>query len=134
VLATNPATRAKTPAPVPDVDVPERLETVLTEARFTDWIATGKPGEVLQYHEGLLLLDRSPTGSALPAKERARLHAVARRAWIACELGLVHLLSRKIAEGHYQYLAVRARHSLTPTEVRACIRQTLALQALSKPN
>jgi len=80
----------------------------LTEAQFCDWMAEARLGEALLYHEGLLLRDRSESASALDAKERARLHAVARRAWIACELGLVHLFSIKVDEGHYRYIALRS--------------------------
>jgi len=80
----------------------------LTEAQFCDWMAEARLGEALLYHEGLLLRDRSESASALDAKERARLHAVARRAWIACELGLVHLFSIKVDEGNYRYIALRS--------------------------
>ena len=86
----------------------------LTEAQFCDWMADARVGEALQYHEGLLLRDRSESASALNAKERARLHAVASRAWIACELGLVHLFSVKVDEGHYRYIALRSAHNPLP--------------------
>ena len=62
----------------------------LTEERFANWIGDALVGQSIQYHEGFLLLDRSESGSGLGTKERNRLHSVARRAWIACELGLVH--------------------------------------------
>ena len=65
--------------------------TPLTEAALCDWIAQALPGERLQYHEGLLLVDRSEANSPYPPKERQRIDAVAKRAWRACELGLVHL-------------------------------------------
>ncbi len=90
----------------------------LTEAKLCDWIAGALFGQAIQYHEGLLLMDRSEAGSRLPRKERERLHAVARRAWIACECGLVHLFSVKVADGHYRYLAVRSASTLTPPEIR----------------
>ena len=90
----------------------------LTEAQFCDWMADARVGEALQYHEGLLLRDRSESASALNAKERVRLHAVARRAWIACELGLVHLFSAKVDEDHYRYFALRSAH--TPLSDAAC--------------
>lgn len=95
----------------------------LSEAAFCDWIASALVGQSIQYHEGLLLVDRSETGSALSAKNRARLHAVARRAWIACELGLVHLFSLKVALGHYRYIAVRSSSVLTPPEIRTRLRK-----------
>lgn len=89
----------------------------LTEAQLCDWIADARVGEAIQYHEGLLLQDRSEASSPLSAKERARLHAVARRAWIACELGLVHLFSVKVGEGHYRYLALRSAQTTPPVEI-----------------
>ena len=74
----------------------------LTETGLCDWMANALVGQSIQYHEGFLLLDRSDSGSGLLSKDRNRLHALARRAWIACELGLVHLFSLKVADGHYR--------------------------------
>jgi len=104
----------------------------LTEAGFCDWIASALVGQSIQYHEGLLLIDRSETGSSLPTRERARLHAVARRAWIACEMGLVHLFSLKLADGHYRYIAVRSASPLTPPEIRTRLRTAVALSPASR--
>lgn len=98
----------------------------MTEAALCDWIADARAGHALQYHEGHLLVDRSELCSALPPKERARLHAMARRAWIACELGLVHLFSQKVSDGHYRYLAVRAATPLAPPQIRTQLRQRSA--------
>ncbi|MCW2311472.1 hypothetical protein [Rhodoferax antarcticus] len=93
-----------------------------TEANLCDWIAGATAGNAIQYHEGLLLLDRSEHGSTHPTKERARIHAVARRAWIACELGLVHLFSQKVGECHFRYLAIRSNSSLKAPDIRARLR------------
>ena len=95
----------------------------LTEAAACDWIANALVGQSIQYHEGFLMMDRSDCGSGLSAKERSRLHSVARRMWIACELGLVHLFSLKVADCHYRYLAVRSANTLTPPEIRTRLRQ-----------
>lgn len=95
----------------------------LTEAGFCDWLASAYVGQSIQYHEGHLLLDRSESGSRLTSKDRQRLHALARRAWIACELGLVHLFSLKVADGHYRYIAVRSASTLTPPEIRTRLHQ-----------
>ena len=96
-----------------------------TEIVACHWIADAVAGHVMQYHEGHLLVDRSELSSALPPKDRARLHAVARRMWIACELGLVHLFSQKVGEGHYRYLAVRAATPLAPPQIRTQLRQRI---------
>jgi hypothetical protein len=90
----------------------------LTEAALCDWIAEARAGHAVNYHEGHLIVDRSELCGALPPRERARLHAMARRAWIACELGLVHLFSQRLGEGRYRYLAVRAATPLAPPQVR----------------
>lgn len=96
-----------------------------SEANLCDWIASALVGHCIQYHDGLLLRDRSETTSELSTKERARIHAVARRAWIACELGLVHLFSQRVGEDHYRYLAMRSSCTLKPPEIRTqvCIAQ-----------
>lgn len=107
-------------AVAPPVYVPTEK---LTEAGLCDWIANALVGQSIQYHEGFLLLDRSDSGSSLDSKDRNRLHSVARRAWIGCEMGLVHLYSLKVADGHYRYLAVRSANTLTPPEIRTRLRQ-----------
>lgn len=92
--------------------------TPLTEATLCDWIAQALPGERLQYHQGLLLVDRSEANSPYPPKERQRIHAVAKRAWHACELGLVHLVSQRTAPFEFAYIAVRARMTPLASQVR----------------
>ena len=85
----------------------------LTEAAWCAWMAQAQVGEAIQYHDGFLLRDRSEAYSALTAQERARIHATARQAWIACERGFVHLFSLRIADSHYRYLAIRSGRALT---------------------
>jgi len=97
-------------------------EKPLNETAFCDWIARARVGQAIQYHEGFLMLDRAEATSDLPAKDRTRLHAVARRAWIACELGLIHLFSQRVGDGHYRYFAVRSSTPLPSPDVRARLR------------
>ena len=94
----------------------------VTEAILCDWVASALVGHCIQYHEGLLLRDRSEISSEHTTKERARIHSVARRAWIACELGLVHLFSQKVDDDHYRYLAMRSSSPLKPPEIRTQLR------------
>jgi len=103
----------------------------LSETNLCDWVASALVGHCIQYHEGLLLRDRSETSSDLTTKDRARIHSVARRAWIACELGLVHLFSQKVGEDHYRYLAMRSSSPLKPPEIRTQLR--IAQMAPSNP-
>ena len=103
----------------------------LSEANLCDWVASALVGHCIQYHEGLLLRDRSETSSDLTTKDRARIHSVARRAWIACELGLVHLFSQKVGDDHYRYMAMRSSSPLKPPEIRTQLR--IAQMAPSNP-
>ena len=103
----------------------------LSEANLCDWVASALVGHCIQYHEGLLLRDRSETSSDLITKDRARIHSVARRAWIACELGLVHLFSQKVGDDHYRYMAMRSSSPLKPPEIRTQLR--IAQMAPSNP-
>ena len=105
-----------------------------SEANLCDWIASALVGHCIQYHEGLLLRDRSETCSEFSTKDRARIHAVARRAWIACELGLVHLFSQRVGDDHYRYLAVRSSSTLKPPEMRTQLRTAQIAPAHRKPH
>ena len=106
----------------------------LSEANLCDWVASALVGHCIQYHEGLLLRDRSETSSDLTTKDRARIHSVARRAWIACELGLVHLFSQKVGDDHYRYLAMRSSSPLKPPEIRTHLRIAQMATSNRKPH
>ena len=96
----------------------------LTESALCDWIATAMAGERLQYHQGLLLVDRSDANSPYTTRERQRIHAVAKRAWRACELGLIHLVSQRIEPFVFRYITVRALMSPNASQVRKQLRTT----------
>ncbi len=85
---------------------------VVTEGQFCDWIATAVAGEQFQYHRGYLICDRAGSNGAYDSTDRHRINAVARRAWIGAELGLLHLYSVRLGEGNYRYVAVRSDTSL----------------------
>jgi hypothetical protein len=90
----------------------------LTEKALCDWIGSATAGERIQYHHGLLLVDRSASQSTYPVKEQKRIRSVAERAWRACELGLVHLVSRRIAPYVFAYIAVRSLRTPTAPRLR----------------
>lgn len=96
----------------------------LTEGTLSDWIATSVAGERIQYHQGLLLVDRSDANSTFPTKDRQRIHALAKRAWHACELGLIHLVSQRIEPFVFRYIAVRSLTTSKSALVRAQLRTT----------
>ena len=52
----------------------------LTVGRFRSWLARSEPGAALEYHRGLLILDRSPA-SELGEDERRTVAKIADAAW-----------------------------------------------------
>lgn len=84
----------------------------LDEGEFCDWIATASSGKSIEYHRGFLLSDRSGANGAYSIKDQQRISALARRAWIGAELGLLHLYSERLGEAWYRYVAVRANTTL----------------------
>jgi hypothetical protein len=82
----------------------------LTAGRFRSWLARSEPGAALEYHRGLLILDRSP-GSELSEDERRTVAKVADAALGAAEHGLVHLVQRRNGAFDFSYVAIKAAPS-----------------------
>lgn len=85
----------------------------LTEIEFCRWIANAIKDDSIVYYRGHLLRDRSETLSTLDKYNRQRVNALARRAWIACEMGLIHLFSERIDDNDYRYIAKKTRYGIT---------------------
>ena len=78
----------------------------ISEIEFLAWAGHALPGDVLEYHRGFLALDGHPQGTQLAECDRAALARLAREAWRAAELGLVHLVQRRHGDNDYAYLAI----------------------------
>lgn len=82
----------------------------LTEA-FDDWLDTAKTGQVLTYYRGFLKMDRTFTISIEPDRVELVLDEdvdkVGRHAMAAFVDGKVHLFQRKVADGVYEYIAMK---------------------------
>jgi hypothetical protein len=84
-------------------------------AAFRAWLTRAKPGERLQYHRGLLALDRVKGTSPLGEPERRRLTALAEHASALAGGGKLHLLQQRHGDADYSYWAV-ARAPARPIE------------------
>jgi hypothetical protein len=80
---------------------------LISVAEFRGWLARAAPGAALEYHRGLLILDRSPA-SELSEDERRVVARLADAAFQAAEEGRVHLVQRRNGEFDFSYLAVKA--------------------------
>lgn len=80
-----------------------RLDTaprVVDANGFADWVVGSAPGDVVEYHRGLLARDR-----AMPKAHEIDMLGTA--AWQSCAAGRVALVQRRIGEGVCAYLAIR---------------------------
>ena len=79
----------------------------LTVGRFWSWLARSEPGAGLEYHRGLLILDRSP-GSELGKDERRTVAKIADAALAAAADGLLHLVQCRHGPFDFSYVAIKA--------------------------
>lgn len=94
----------------------------LTDIAFCAWVAQAEPGDWLEYHRGVLAVDRLKTISDLSERERSRVDQLAARALRAAEEGLVHLVQTRIAPDRFSYLAVaRPRTERAAKTIRTLI-------------
>jgi hypothetical protein len=93
-----------------------------TEIDLLAWLGQAKAGDVLEYHQGFLALDRSTRKDSVKERERAALGRVADQAMRLAEHGLVHLLQRRVRDERFSYLAIaRPRAVSSPLSISTLI-------------
>jgi hypothetical protein len=95
---------------------------------FRIWLRQAKPGDRIEYHQGFLTVDRSPT-SRFADHERRILTKLASTVLKAADASQVHLLQRRHGAGDYSYIAVRARRrakARAPTMALSLLKKTAA--------
>ena len=93
-----------------------------TEIDLLAWVGQAAAGDIHEYHQGFLALDRSSHGDAFRERERAALGRVADQAMRLAEHGLVHLLQRRIRPECFSYLAIaRPRTVSSPLSISTLI-------------
>lgn len=78
--------------------------------QFERWFRDAKAGSTFMYHEGFLLQDKAHDfflSGKVFRTPRGETDVVATHAWLGYLNGLLELVQRKCADGHYQYFAVR---------------------------
>ena len=93
-----------------------------TEIDLLAWVGQASPGDILEYHQGFLALDRSTRKASVKERERAALGRVADQAMRLAEHGLVHLLQRRVRDERFSYLAIaRPRTVSSPLSISTLI-------------
>ena len=93
-----------------------------TEIDLLAWVGQAAAGDILEYHQGFLALDRSSHGDAFRDLERAALGRIADQAMRLAEHGFVHLLQRRVRDERFSYLAIaRPRTVSSPLSISTLI-------------
>ena len=93
-----------------------------TEIDLLAWVGQAAAGDILEYHQGFLALDRSSHGDAFRDLERAALGRIADQAMRLAEHGFVHLLQRRVRDERFSYLAIaRPRAVSSPLSISTLI-------------
>ena len=80
----------------------------LTEEQLCRWVGRAEAGARIEYHHGHLSVDRSHETTSLDEKARQGLAKVADRAFALAGEGLLILVQRRLDEGGFSYLAIKA--------------------------
>jgi len=72
-----------------------------TEIDLLAWVGQAAAGDILEYHQGFLALDRSSHGDAFRERERTALGRIADQAMRLAEHGFVHLLQRRVCSERF---------------------------------
>ena len=84
------------------------LSLIIDRVGFEAWLKTARPGGRIEYHRGLLSVDRQPKLNSSDNEKRSELHRLAARVLSAAEQGLVHLVQRRRGAEDFSYLAIKA--------------------------
>jgi hypothetical protein len=90
-------------------------DDVITEATLCRWLGAAAPGDQFTYHKGFLAVDCDSSSDRPTQREKAELRRVARRAMLAAETGLAHLVQRRNGPNDFTYLLI-ARPRPKPAE------------------
>ena len=82
-----------------------------TDIGLLAWLNQAKPGDAIEYHRGLLALDRSRELSALSEDDRQALRRLANLAMRLADRGLIDLVQRRIRPDCFSYIAIARRRN-----------------------
>jgi hypothetical protein len=91
---------------------PQRASLLVDEKGLRAWLATAKSGDVIEYHRGVLAIDRLARGSRLGERNGQELNRVADLLFAMTGAGRGHLLQRRHGDGDYSYLFVLRSQTL----------------------
>ena len=82
---------------------------ILRESAFGRWLGNARGGERIEYHRGVLVIDREPRCTSLAERHRQELVRIADRVMALAGEGRVFLLQERRGKDDFSYVAVMAK-------------------------
>jgi hypothetical protein len=101
----------------PEFPAATQASLLLREEAFCGWIGQAEPGDRLEYHRGLLAVDRRENFSLLGNADRRELAAIADRALALADEGRLLLVQKRHGPADFSYLALMPKRPSQPTAV-----------------
>jgi DNA-directed RNA polymerase specialized sigma24 family protein len=99
--------------------IPRRTSLLIDETELRLWLATAEGGTTLEYHRGVLAVDRLVHGSRLSEPDRQQLERVADTLFSLATAGRGYLVQRRHGDGDYSYLFVVGAKGLRSESLRS---------------
>lgn len=96
--------------------LPPRVPLLVDEAELARWLATARRGDLLEYHRGVLAIDRLFYAGRPGGEHRRQLDRVANILLALAQEGGGHVLQRRHGDGDYSYIFVMGR-AVSPTGI-----------------
>jgi hypothetical protein len=77
-----------------------------TDIGLLAWLNQAEPGDAIEYHRGFLTVDRARETSKLVEDDRQVLCRIANLALRLSNVGLIHLVQRRIKPDCFSYIAI----------------------------
>jgi len=86
----------------------------IREEEFCEWVGRAEPGQQVDYHRGILGMDRAKGFSPFDEKRRRELGRIANRAMALAQKGRLLLVQRRHGEVGISYIAIIATRRRAP--------------------
>ena len=88
--------------------IPPPRTLSVRDDEFQAWLRNAEPGARIEYHRGVLNIDRQRISSPFSERRRRDLEAVADRIYVLAARGRLFLIQERHGENDFSYIAVMA--------------------------
>ena len=97
--------------------IPPPRTLSVRDDEFQAWLRNAEPGARIEYHRGVLNIDRQRISSPFSERRRRDLEAVADRIYLLARQGRLFLVQERRGENDFSYIAVMAKRARPTSRV-----------------